>query len=250
MFQACKTGNLDKLIELKKYNVSTDLSLANKSGFTPMHLAAKYNHLHIIEWLNNNGAAQDVTIEENIFKRTPLFTACQLNYLNIVSWLFIHGAAEDISKSDINGITPMYIACQNNNIEICQFIYDHGGSKDINRPDSSGFTPMLAACQDGHINIVKWIFEHDESDGIDGVKNCISRGCNMSWTPMFVACQGGYLELIQWLHDNGGKSDLFIRVKDGQTCWDIVNFKNFTDCIKQLREYNGHIIPHSNYFLH
>ena len=100
MFQACKKGNLSKLQQMNNYDISTNLSLADKYGMTPLHLSTQYNHLHIIQWLNDHGAAQDVSTKESTFGRTPLFTACQLGFLTIVEWLHKNGAANDITETD------------------------------------------------------------------------------------------------------------------------------------------------------
>ncbi|KAG9089245.1 hypothetical protein FRC07_012375 [Ceratobasidium sp. 392] len=63
-------------------------------GYTPMHAAASYGHLNILEYLIEKGGDVNVTDEEG---DTPLYTA---ESLAVAQFLVEHGAEVDVKNSE------------------------------------------------------------------------------------------------------------------------------------------------------
>ena len=67
------------------------------------------------------------------------------NHLKMVQWLFDNGAAEDVRQPDNNGCTPMHIAVQNNHLKMVHWLCNHGATGDILKSDKDGDTPKSMA---------------------------------------------------------------------------------------------------------
>ena len=55
-----------------------------------MFMATFNKHLRIVQFLHENGAAQDIN-EKSWNEETPMWRACKENQLNIVQWLILQG---------------------------------------------------------------------------------------------------------------------------------------------------------------
>jgi len=108
IFEACEAGDLERVRELARGGV--DVCRANDDGWTPMMFACKHGHLHIVQFLFQNGAKDDVRRPNND-GATPMWFACQEDHLDIVQFLFQNGAEDDVRRPDNNGTTPMGVAC-------------------------------------------------------------------------------------------------------------------------------------------
>jgi ankyrin repeat protein len=67
-----------------------DVRTPGKSGMTPMYSASYNGHLRLVQFLHENGAAQDVN-EKSWHQETPLWRACKENQLDIIQWLIRQG---------------------------------------------------------------------------------------------------------------------------------------------------------------
>ena len=93
------------------------------------------------------------------YKEYRKSTQAKHGNLQAVQWLYNNGAADDLSCLTDEGNTPFRLACYNGNLEICQYLYAKGAHGDISKPNKKGSKPMSAACYEGHINIVKFLLE-------------------------------------------------------------------------------------------
>ena len=55
-----------------------------------MYSASRNGHLSLVQFLHENGAAQDVN-EKSWNEETPLWRVCKNNSLDIVQWLILQG---------------------------------------------------------------------------------------------------------------------------------------------------------------
>ena len=55
-----------------------------------------------------------------------MLVACEQGHLSVCEWLNEMGAAADITKDDNNGWTPMYVACKNGHLSICKWLILNG----------------------------------------------------------------------------------------------------------------------------
>lgn len=87
---AIKNKDYNKVFRLIKY---TDINVTTGNGFSPLHVAARFNYFEIIDLLIENGA--DVNLK-NAFGWTPLMVACEHDNLKCVRKLC------KVSNLDIN----------------------------------------------------------------------------------------------------------------------------------------------------
>lgn len=123
-----KNGNLEILELLHK--LGANLSLKNKEGAGPIHVAAGHNQQDFIQELLNKGVHID---ERDSNDRTALHYTAILNLVDVASWLTSKGALTNIP--DKFGFTPIYVAVNAGNLEIAEYLhrYKDGYAKNYAR---------------------------------------------------------------------------------------------------------------------
>ena len=165
----------------------TDVNKANPcDGHTPLHEAAEYGSLPVIELLISKGARIDA---RNKLGRTPLFQAATKGHRDAAICLLDHGA--DINAQAVFGFTPLFHAAQFRHPPLVDLLLTRGanpnlstnaasefegqtalhkssylgdleivqrlveGGADVNQQDAKGYSSLCAAAQNGHLKIVK-----------------------------------------------------------------------------------------------
>jgi len=141
-----------------------DLDAKMQGGYTPLHLAAIYDHKEIAEILIAEGA--DVNAK-NKRDMTPLHLAARSGRKEIAQLLIAKGA--DVNAKDENSLTSLDQAIQRKKTEIANLLRKHGGKRgavysihvaakgdieavkqhlaagaDVNAKDEDGETPLDA----------------------------------------------------------------------------------------------------------
>ena len=88
-----------------------------------------------------------------------MFLACAKDHLHIVQFLFQNGAKDDARRPDNEGATPMFIACENDNFLVVQYLHNHGAAPDINTPSFQQQTPLQITCENNHLHTVQWLIQ-------------------------------------------------------------------------------------------
>ena len=101
-----------------------DLDTKMQGGYTPLHLAAIYDHKEIAEILIDEGA--DVNAK-NKRDMTPLHQASRSGRKEIAELLIAKGA--DVNAKDENSLTPLDQAIQRNKTETANLLRKHGGKR-------------------------------------------------------------------------------------------------------------------------
>ena len=114
---AIRRGNLAKVIELHKKGLNFNQFLEN--GDTPLHLATRHKHKHIIRYICQNVPSISVNDKNNL------------------------------------GDFPLLIAVMNGDFELIKFFVDINA--DLNMRENRGFTPFIAACAYGDVKIVQYL---------------------------------------------------------------------------------------------
>ncbi|MFN7835053.1 MAG: ankyrin repeat domain-containing protein [Burkholderiaceae bacterium] len=148
------------------------------TGFSPLHIAANYNNVCVIESLLAHGASIEGRNPPNCF--TPLHVAVVNGHRDALCTLLRHGA--DLHRAADNGYYPLHMAAQYGHTLITEILFAHGAklqdtthsSKDIT-VSVAGLTALHIAAFSGHPELVRLL---------------LTRGGNP-----FVKSQGGDLPL-------------------------------------------------------
>jgi len=97
LWVAAGEGDLDRVKDLIE-NQSLSPNAPDPYTYTPMHAAASYGHIEVLEYLVGRGG--DVNVKDND-NETPLFT---VESVEVARWLINHGA--DITIQNADGMTP------------------------------------------------------------------------------------------------------------------------------------------------
>ena len=120
---AAHHGWIDIIIDLiTKYKCDTNCK--DDYGCTPLHYAARNNHLEVVKILNRH-KQHDSFSSQNNNGNTPLHYACRNGHLDIAQYL-ISEAHCDPSCENNDGDTPLHIACRNDCLRIVQYLLSTG----------------------------------------------------------------------------------------------------------------------------
>ncbi|KAG7164267.1 poly [ADP-ribose] polymerase tankyrase-1-like 2 [Homarus americanus] len=155
---------------------------------------------------------------------TPLHFAAGYNRVPIVEYLLQHGA--DVHAKDKGGLVPLHNACSYGHYEVTELLVRHGAS--VNVADLWKFTPLHEAAAKGKYDIVKLLLKESDQDVADLLRgdaalldaakkgnlarvqkllnpeniNCRdSQGRNS--TPLHLAAGYNNLEVAEYLLENG-----------------------------------------------
>ncbi|CAE6461639.1 unnamed protein product [Rhizoctonia solani] len=96
---AAGDGDLERVKTLIEEQGVSPNAADDVIGYTPMHAASSYGHIHILTYLISKGGDVNITDEEG---DTPLFTA---ETVAVAQFLVEHGARVDLTNSE--GVSPI-----------------------------------------------------------------------------------------------------------------------------------------------
>uniref|UniRef100_A0A8C2XNG3 Poly [ADP-ribose] polymerase n=1 Tax=Cyclopterus lumpus TaxID=8103 RepID=A0A8C2XNG3_CYCLU len=115
-----QSGNEEKLMALlTPLNVNCHASDGRKS--TPLHLAAGYNRVRIVQLLLQHGADVHAKDKGGL---VPLHNACSYGHYEVTELLLKHGAC--VNAMDLWQFTPLHEAASKNRVEVCSLLLSHG----------------------------------------------------------------------------------------------------------------------------
>ena len=157
-FLACKHGYLDvaKLL-LEKQNKAS-LNRSDKQGASPLYIASMKGHVHIVDFLLEQGANVDKTDADGL---TPLLAAVKEGHLNVVEVLVEKGKA-DINRTidrqflglpslvwnHVHACNSLCLAIKCKHDRIASFLIENAGA-DVNSSSPSSSEdglPLALAC--------------------------------------------------------------------------------------------------------
>ncbi|KAG8040195.1 hypothetical protein G9C98_000765 [Cotesia typhae] len=92
---------------------------------------------------------------------TPLHFAAGYNRVPVVEFLLAHGA--DVHAKDKGGLVPLHNACSYGHYEVTELLVKHGAS--VNVADLWKFTPLHEAAAKGKCDIVRLLLRHGADAG-------------------------------------------------------------------------------------
>jgi len=135
----CKDGDLD-LVQAVLERTTVDINADDGCGNTPLHWAARYCHIPVVQYLCEQGANKNVS--SNVGK-TALHWASDngggcfaallktsrtvIDCLPVMRSLCDNGA--DIDARDTSGWTPLHLAVFNGHLSMVQYLCEQGADK-------------------------------------------------------------------------------------------------------------------------
>ncbi|MGH0169523.1 UNVERIFIED_CONTAM: hypothetical protein FKN15_056963 [Acipenser sinensis] len=112
---------------------------------TPLHFAAGYNRVAVVEYLLQHGADVHAKDKGGL---VPLHNACSYGHYEVAELLVTHGAV--VNVADLWRFTPLHEAAAKGKYEICKLLLQHGA--DPIKKNRDGHTP-LDLVKDGDTDI-------------------------------------------------------------------------------------------------
>ncbi|KTF86185.1 hypothetical protein cypCar_00016699 [Cyprinus carpio] len=140
LLEAARSGNEEKLMALltplnvnchasdgrkfdsaSNHDLKETLWLEKKKLSTPLHLAAGYNRVRIVQLLLQHGADVHAKDKGGL---VPLHNACSYGHYEVTELLLKHGAC--VNAMDLWQFTPLHEAASKNRVEVCSLLLSHG----------------------------------------------------------------------------------------------------------------------------
>ncbi|XP_051959075.1 poly [ADP-ribose] polymerase tankyrase-2-like isoform X2 [Xyrauchen texanus] len=144
LLEASKSGDLEVV---KKRCTLQNVNCRDVEGrqSTPLHFAAGYNRVAVVEYLLQHGADVHAKDKGGL---VPLHNACSYGHYEVAELLVIHGAV--VNVADLWKFTPLHEAAAKGKYEICKLLLQHGA--DPTKKNRDGNTP-LDLVKDGDTDI-------------------------------------------------------------------------------------------------
>ncbi|NWS75780.1 ESPN protein, partial [Crotophaga sulcirostris] len=234
----------------------------DNSGATILHLAARFGHHEVIDWLLRFGGS-DPTAATDTGALPVHYAAAKGDFPSLR--LLLGHCPSTLSAQTKTGATPLYLACQEGHLEIIQYLVQDCGA-DPHARAHDGMTPLHAAAQMGHNTVIVWLMSFTtvslserDAEGATAMHFAASRGHAkvLSWlllhggeittdnwggTPLHDAAENGELECCQILVVNG--ADLSVRDQDGYTAADLADYNGHSHCAQYLRTVENMSVEH------
>ncbi|XP_067858576.1 poly [ADP-ribose] polymerase tankyrase-2 isoform X4 [Heptranchias perlo] len=162
LLEAAKAGDLDvvkKLCTLQNVNCR---DIEGRQS-TPLHFAAGYNRVLVVEYLLQNGADVHAKDKGGL---VPLHNACSYGHYEVAELLVKHGAV--VNVADLWKFTPLHEAAAKGKYEICKLLLLHGA--DPTKKNRDGNT-ALDLIKDGDTDI------QDLLSGDAALLDAAKKGC-------------------------------------------------------------------------
>uniref|UniRef100_A0A1B0G6T3 Poly [ADP-ribose] polymerase n=1 Tax=Glossina morsitans morsitans TaxID=37546 RepID=A0A1B0G6T3_GLOMM len=120
LLEAARSGAEDRLLALlTPLNVNCHASDGRRS--TPLHLAAGYNRISIVEILLAHGADVHAKDKGGL---VPLHNACSYGHFEVTKLLIKAGA--NVNANDLWAFTPLHEAASKSRVEVCSLLLSKG----------------------------------------------------------------------------------------------------------------------------
>ncbi|KAM0519400.1 hypothetical protein ACHAPE_003572 [Trichoderma viride] len=192
-----------KMVRLMK----DDISLTDRFGWTPLHLATIYKHESLLRYITQDHAETMSTGDNKL--RTPLHLAVEYELVDTVQMLIKAGAKVDTTAED--GSTPLHVVAKQKQKQILKLLLDHGANKEA--MDMEGRTPFYLSVEDGDIETINLLKDRDDA--------VVKAAAKDGTTPLHIALSRGQdgLEVAKMLLEAG--ADVNAKAKDGATALHI-----------------------------
>ncbi|XP_078532364.1 poly [ADP-ribose] polymerase tankyrase-1 isoform X5 [Lissotriton helveticus] len=134
LLEASKAGDLETVKQLCSPQNVNCRDLEGRHS-TPLHFAAGYNRISVVEYLLHHGADVHAKDKGGL---VPLHNACSYGHYEVAELLVRHGAS--VNVADLWKFTPLHEAAAKGKYEICKLLLKHGA--DPTKKNRDGNTPL------------------------------------------------------------------------------------------------------------
>lgn len=190
-----------KMVRLLK----DDIGLTDRFGWTALHLAAIYEHKHLLRYITQDHAERMNTGDSRL--RTPLHLAVEHDLVDTVQMLIQAGAKVNTAAED--GSSPLHVAAKQKQNKVLEMLLQKGANKEAT--DREGRTPFYLSVEGGEIETIDLL-----KDGA-----VVKIAAKDGRTPLHVAVSRGQdgLGVAKMLLEAG--ADVNTKAKDGATALHI-----------------------------
>ncbi|XP_065091614.1 ankyrin-1-like [Ochlerotatus camptorhynchus] len=189
----------------------------------PLHWAARYAHLEIVELLLDRSASINVQQKD---KDTPLHLAIRYDQtMEVVRLLVKRSADQNIRNKKLR--TPLHMAAHFDRKSIVNILIN---AENLNSQDSNGCTPLHLAVEKGVVEVVKALIHHTANVLIQQAKD--------KWTPLHLAARHGRSEIAKLLIDASADA-IEARHKDNSTALHLAACNGHVDTVRLLIDHSA-----------
>ncbi|KAK2708547.1 hypothetical protein QYM36_014226, partial [Artemia franciscana] len=260
------TPILEMMFKMQPESVSEALSSKDSQKMTPLHCAAMFDHIEVVQLFLAQGAYTEACDREG---RTPLLLAAfrgswkTVHYLlklgvnnyvvdnskrNLLHLIVLHGGKiEDFSEElrqveanklnkliderDINGCSALHYASRHGHVQSLRSLMCLGAS--ISLKNNQHENPLHFAAKYGRYNTVKQLLDSEKGQSI------INESDGLGLTPLHIAASAGHVKLVQLFLNRGA---LLHRDHLGRTPLHVAALAGHTDVIGFLLSIHSHLL--------
>lgn len=204
-FEACRTGNLRRVMQLSKVGIDLEIRDAEAEEETGLILAAEKGHKTVVSFLlsaNANPNATSMAIPGGGGRESALYRSCRNGHLIVAKDLIAAGAKVNIRA--YTG-TPLHAAVEGNHVNVVKFLLSVGA--DVLLTDSGvRQTPLHSSAFLGSLELVNLLLENGAA---------LDPQDKSGMTPLMVAAWQKHESVMHLLLERG--ANLGLRQQDGTT---------------------------------
>ncbi|CAF1311797.1 unnamed protein product [Rotaria sp. Silwood1] len=218
LFHLCEQGDLQTLEKyLNPLSISDIKSIRDDQHATLAHYAARYGHLHILEYLIEKKNL-DISQLRTEHGATCAHDAAVCDQVEALNYIFYYSKLNNQNRKDSyqklrwtvrdeQGNTPLHLAAAYGSIRTLRYLIEQE-SADPHIRSYNGFQPIHYAASSGHTNCIKLLLKV--------APDTVNEQTNTLLTPIYLACQYGSLDTIKILSSHGANFKL--RDENGLNC--------------------------------
>ena len=195
-----QVGVMKYFIEKLQHSPEIQISSGRQSGWTPLHIAAQFNHLELVDYLVTEQKVDPMRRAND--GDLPLHKACGGDNINVTTYLVNvmskYFPIETISTfRGRHDQTPLHIAALHGRLEIVKYLINELNCdpnimiSNVNNDKFCGRTPLHNASQNGQLHVVKFLIENQHCDPLSLDHEHV--------TPLHMAAQHGHLDTVKYL---------------------------------------------------
>ncbi|KAA0047333.1 hypothetical protein IC582_020185 [Cucumis melo] len=157
LFTAAEKGHLAIVKELLQYSTKEGMTMKNRSGFDPFHIAASQGHEAIVQVLLDHDPGLSKTVGPS--NATPIISAATRGHIGVVNVLLSTDSSSlEISRS--NGKNALHLAARQGHVEIVKALLRKDPQL-ARRNDKKGQTALHMAVKGTSCEVVKLLLKAD-----------------------------------------------------------------------------------------